>query len=116
MSTGTCCFAMFLCYYCLSYVLSENASPVAGWAGMLAYIAIALVLLRLDMKLKSVDLLCNFLLMVAPALISGVVTFAHSKHAGDVGILRYVIPLAPFLHGLWFVYYLSKFQMQELES
>jgi len=116
MSTGTCSFATFLCYYCLTYVLTENASPVAAWTGMLAYIAIALVLLRLDMKLKGAEFFWLASLMIAPAVICGAVTFVNSKGRGRAGDMEWLMPFVPFLHGCWYAYYLSKFQVRELEG
>jgi len=116
MSTGTCSLATFLCYFCLTYVLTEDASPAPAWTGMMAYCAIALVLLRLDMKLKGHEYYILSFLMIVPPLICGFVTFVNSKGKGTVGNIEYVMPLVPLLHGLWYVYYLWMFQVIELEN
>jgi hypothetical protein len=116
MSTGTCSFATFLCYYCLTYVLTENASPVAAWGGMCAYMAIAVALLRLDMKLQSYELFFASFLMIAPTWLGGAITFMTSKEGDLSHAVSYAVPLIPFLHCLWYVYYISRFQIQELES
>jgi hypothetical protein len=116
MNAGTMSFANFLCYYCLTYVLTENASPVAAWGGMLAYIAIAVVLLRLDMKLTGREFGISILFLVIPPAICAAVTFVNSKAQGDPGKIEWYMPLVPLLHGLWYAYYISKFKVRELEG
>jgi len=116
MSTGTCSLAQFLCYFCLTYVLTEDASPAPAWTGMLAYSAIALVLLRLDMKLKGHEYLILSFLMIVPPMICGFVTFVNSKGKGAVGMIEYIMPLVPLLHAFWYIYYLWVFQVIELED
>merc|ERR1719277_44861 len=45
MSAGTSSLASFFAFFCLSYVLTENAAPVAAWAGMVAFTSISVILI-----------------------------------------------------------------------
>jgi hypothetical protein len=116
LSTGTCSLAIFLCYYCLSYVLTENASPMAAWCGMLAFLCIAIVLLRLDMKMTGPVFFALSFLMVVPAFISAMVVFENSKNRSLDMKLEWLMPAVPLLHGLWYLAYLGCFHVQQLEG
>merc|ERR1719506_1182020 len=54
--------------------------------------------------------------MIAPAIVCGAVTFMNSRGKGDAGQIEYVMPVVPLLHGVWYAYYLLKFQVKELEG
>eukprot|EP00913_Durusdinium_trenchii_P031269 g29276.t1 len=53
MSAGTSSLATFFCFYCLAYVCTELAAPVAAWAGMFVFCGITLLLLRTDQILSA---------------------------------------------------------------
>jgi hypothetical protein len=120
MSTGTCSFAFFLCYFCLSYVLTENASPVAAWAGMLSFMAIAMVLVRLDMRLTGWLYFWGSLLMLLPAFISAMTVYENSKYKQTTALkeveTEWLMPLVPFFHGIWYLAYLACFHMSVVEG
>jgi len=113
MSAGTSWFAVFLCYYCLSYVLTENAAPVAAGAGMLIFLGCSLVIMRADLKLSTKhSIIAATIQFISPAIAS-VVTFVSSRNGGHPGSIEYLMPFALFLHGAWILYYLWLFDIKE---
>lgn len=116
MSAGTCSLATFMCYYCLSYVLTENAAPAAAWGGMIVFSGSAVVIIVNDMQLKRGDFCMLLILKLLPPALSAVVTFRSSKSAGDPGDWEYLMPVALLAHGLSELYYLALFRVREVQT
>eukprot|EP00927_Polykrikos_kofoidii_P038293 TRINITY_DN32636_c0_g2_i1.p1 TRINITY_DN32636_c0_g2~~TRINITY_DN32636_c0_g2_i1.p1 ORF type:complete len:872 (+),score=131.61 TRINITY_DN32636_c0_g2_i1:226-2841(+) len=116
MSAGTTSLATFFCYFCLSYVLTEVAAPVAAWAGMAIFISCALVILRQDLMLNARQYrTLGFLIVLSPTL-AAIVTFISSKSGGNPGHWEYLMPVGLFAHGLWLFYYIHLFRVSEVGS
>lgn len=116
MSAGTCSLATFFCYFCLSYVLTENAAPVAAWCGMIGFGAAGVVIIGNDMMLKKGDFFVLVALRFIPLMLSACVTFMSSKNAGDPGDWQYLMPIALLGHGLAEIYYLVLFRVREVQT
>mmetsp|Transcript_7175 Transcript_7175/g.15610 ORF Transcript_7175/g.15610 Transcript_7175/m.15610 type:complete len:954 (+) Transcript_7175:168-3029(+) len=116
LSAGTSSFSTFLCYFCMSYVLTENAAPAAAWGGMAVFIACAMVIMRGDLLLTGNEFLfLSFLKVLSPTL-SAIVTFKSSKNAGNPGGWEYLMPIALFCHGLWHLTYLYLFKVRQTHT
>eukprot|EP00928_Gymnodinium_smaydae_P037934 TRINITY_DN26273_c0_g3_i1.p1 TRINITY_DN26273_c0_g3~~TRINITY_DN26273_c0_g3_i1.p1 ORF type:complete len:925 (+),score=200.19 TRINITY_DN26273_c0_g3_i1:350-3124(+) len=113
MGVGTSCLSTFFCYYCLSYVLTENAAPVAAWAGMVVFSSCALVLMRQDLLLEGWQYLILSLLKFLGPFFSAIVTFHSSKNAGDPGAWEYLMPPALLCHAAWLLYFVLLFRVRE---
>jgi len=113
MSLGTSSLATFFCYFCLTYVLTENAAPIAAWTGMGIFGALSLVIFRLDLLISNSRFVIGALMMFSGPAISGIVTFESSRNAGEPGEFEYLMPFALFLHGSWLLYYLFLFNVKE---
>lgn len=116
MSAGTSSLSSFFSFFCLSYVLTENAAPIAAWAGTIAFAAINIIIMGIDLKTSRFHfVLANILLFSSPILCS-IVTFVSSKNSGNPGRWEWVMPVALFNRGLWFIYNLYLFRVREMKS
>eukprot|EP00931_Biecheleriopsis_adriatica_P030767 TRINITY_DN1809_c0_g1_i1.p1 TRINITY_DN1809_c0_g1~~TRINITY_DN1809_c0_g1_i1.p1 ORF type:complete len:883 (-),score=188.21 TRINITY_DN1809_c0_g1_i1:99-2747(-) len=116
MSVGTSSLSVFFCFYCLAYVCTELAAPVAAWGGMLIFCAITLLLLRTDQILSFRQYLIGSTCLFFSPVFCAVVTFMSSKHWGNPGAIEYLVPVGLFLKGCWFLYYLHIFSAAEHQT
>mmetsp|Transcript_129458 Transcript_129458/g.224840 ORF Transcript_129458/g.224840 Transcript_129458/m.224840 type:complete len:957 (-) Transcript_129458:60-2930(-) len=116
MSAGTVALATFFCYYCLSYVLTENASPIGAAAGVCSFAGVALVLLRLDMKLTGTNYIISCVLHAVPPMLGFGVAFINSKYKGHGFRSESLMPMVFFIHALNTWFYIYIFRVREMES
>lgn len=116
MSAGTSSLATFFCFYCLAYVCTELAAPVAAWAGMFVFCGITLLLLRTDQILSARNYFVGSIFLFFSPVFCAVVTFISSKHVGNPGNIEYLVPIGLFLKGCWFLYYLHVFHCREHQT
>mmetsp|Transcript_52155 Transcript_52155/g.169404 ORF Transcript_52155/g.169404 Transcript_52155/m.169404 type:complete len:1017 (+) Transcript_52155:196-3246(+) len=116
MSAGTSSLASFFAFFCLSYVLTENAAPVAAWAGVLVFSAIGIILIGTDLKCSRSQFVKATVLHLTSPVLCCVVTFVSSKNYGDPGKWEWLMPVALFNKGLWFLYYLHLLRVKEMET
>jgi len=116
MSAGTSNLATFFCYYCMTYVLTENASPIAAGGGMVLFIACALSLLRCDLMLTGWQYFVQGLLWFSSPALNYIVTYKSSKCHGHPGPWKCLIVLSLFLHGVSLVNYLLLFRVREMQT
>jgi len=116
MSAGTSNLAIFFCYYCMTYVLTENAAPTAAWAGVLVFVICSLTLLRSDLELNSWQYTLQGVLIFISPVLSFYVTYMSSKHQGDVGSLKIMCCLVLFLHGASLMTFLMLFRVRETQT
>mmetsp|Transcript_95840 Transcript_95840/g.228271 ORF Transcript_95840/g.228271 Transcript_95840/m.228271 type:complete len:808 (-) Transcript_95840:110-2533(-) len=116
MSAGTSSLATFFCFYCLAYVCTELAAPVAAWAGMFVFCGITLMLLRTDQILSARNYFLGSIFLFFSPVFCAVVTFMSSKRWGNPGNVEYLVPVGLFLKGCWFLYYLHVFHCKEHQT
>jgi len=116
MSAGTSSIASFFAFFCLSYVLTENAAPVAAWAGMLAFTSISVILLGNDLKVSRRQFLTSIILLVSAPVLCSIVTFVSSKNYGNPGSWEWLMPIALFMKGAWYAYYVYLFKVREMQT
>jgi len=116
LSAGTNSLAVFFCFYCLSYVLTENAAPAAAVAGAFAFCILSIMIMRHDLKLSAEEYLIGSLLLFSSPALCGVVAFVSSKNQGYPGNWEYLMPIALFLKSFWFLYYIYLFRVKELQN
>lgn len=116
MSAGTSSLATFFCFYCLAYVCTELAAPVAAWAGMFVFCGITLLLLRTDQILSARNYFVGSIFLFFSPVFCAVVTFISSKRVGNPGSIEYLVPVGLFLKGCWFLYYLHVFHCCEHQT
>lgn len=116
LSAGTSSLAQFFAFFCLTYVLTENAAPIAAWAGMFVFSATSIMFMRIDLLLHGSQYLMGIILLIISPVLCGVVTFISSKRQGDPGKWEFLMPAALFLRGAWFIYYLWLFRVREIQN
>lgn len=116
LSAGTSSLATFFSFFCLSYVLTENAAPIAAWAGMLVFAGISVLLIGNDLRVSRWQLFRATFLLLSSPILTAIVTFMSSRNRGDPGKWEWLMPIALFNKGAWFMYYLYIFKVKEMQT
>merc|ERR1719468_810096 len=116
MSAGTCSLATFFSYHCMTYVLTENAAPIAAWAGMCVFMACALSLMRCDLALTGWQYLAQGALLFLSPMLSFIVTLESSRSSGNVGRMKAFVIVSLLLHGYSLINYLMLFRVRETQT
>lgn len=116
LSAGTASIATFFCYFCLTYVLTENAAPAAAWAGMLCFVALSLVIVKLDLLIPTHHFAIGAVLMLTGPVICAAVAFVSSKNKGNPENWEYLMPIALLAHGTWLLYYIWLLRVVDTEN
>eukprot|EP00403_Amphidinium_massartii_P027125 CAMPEP_0178391890 /NCGR_PEP_ID=MMETSP0689_2-20121128/11396_1 /TAXON_ID=160604 /ORGANISM="Amphidinium massartii, Strain CS-259" /LENGTH=882 /DNA_ID=CAMNT_0020012447 /DNA_START=104 /DNA_END=2752 /DNA_ORIENTATION=+ len=113
LSAGTSSLATFFSYFCISYVLTENAAVTGAFCGTVVFVTISLVIFRLDLLISTRHFITGGVLLYLGPLLTAVVAFWNSRQRGDPGRLEWLMPVALIVNGIWPLYYLWLFRVQE---
>lgn len=115
LTLGTSYLAQFMCYFCLSYTMLTNAATVPALCGVVAFSAISLGMLWLDLSESKGNMIFLSVLNFLGPLISTMVAFMTAKYDGYPGWWEWLTPVALLSHGLWILSYLAFLRIRETE-
>mmetsp|Transcript_89954 Transcript_89954/g.140889 ORF Transcript_89954/g.140889 Transcript_89954/m.140889 type:complete len:888 (+) Transcript_89954:66-2729(+) len=115
MSLGTSYLSLFFAYYCLTYCLVEDGSPIAAYTGMTIFVVLSLVVVYLDRVANLIEMTMLALLQtVAPVL--SAITIYVSAPDGYGGIWEYLVCIGLVGQGLWLLLYLYLLRVRETDT
>lgn len=115
MSLGTSYLALFFCYYCLTYGLVEDGSPIAAYTGMTIFVVLSLVVVYLDRVVNPREMLMLALLQTVAPVMSAITIYVSAPD-GYGGIWEFLVCIGLVCQGLWLLLYLYLLRVRETDT